>query len=236
MRDGPTVPSDKKRVGDHSPLATRHSPLWLTFAAGFAVVVASGLAYGAWTQRWRKSADLTARAAQLTQLPDEFGPWKGQPAELDADALALAGAEGWWVRRFTDERSGATLLAIILCGRPGPLSVHKPETCYGGAGYEMEGPAIKYTPPEAPGAACWTGKFKEGRAGGQELRIFWSWYADGGWCAADNPRWDFARLPALYKLYVVRETAGRVERLDDDPAADLLRRLLPEASRVLSGP
>ncbi len=54
--------------------------------------------------------------------------------------------------------------------------------------------------------------------------------------ASDNPRWDFAHLPALYKLYVIRETGGRTTTLDDDPAADFLRRLLPEASRVLSQP
>ncbi|HVS37520.1 MAG TPA: exosortase-associated EpsI family protein [Gemmataceae bacterium] len=210
--------------------------LALTFTAGLAVVIASGLAYGAWTQRWRKSASLEARAAKLHELPEEFGPWRGQAADLDPDALAMAGAEGWWVRRFTDERSGATLLAIILCGRPGPLSVHKPESCYGAAGYELQGPASKYTPSGVKSAEVWTGKFKESQTGGRELRIFWSWYGDAGWRAADNPRWDFARLPALYKLYVVRETGGRAGRLDDDPAADFLRRLLPEATRVLSEP
>ena len=83
---------------------------------------------------------------------------------------------------------------------------------------------------------CWTGKFKEDQPGGRELRIFWSWYGDGGLRASDNPRWDFAHLPALYKLYVIRETGGRTTTLDNDPSADFLRRLLPEASRVLSQP
>ncbi len=208
----------------------------LTFAAGLIVVIASGVVYGAWTQRWQKSADLEARAAKLRDLPDEFGRWKGRPAELDAESLALAGAEGWWVRRFTDERSGTTLLVILLCGRPGRLSVHKPETCYGAAGFEVEAPPVKYTPAGAAPDQCWTGKFKEDQPGGRELRIFWSWYGDGGWRASDNPRWDFAHLPALYKLYVIRETGGRTTTLDNDPAADFLRRLLPEASRVLSQP
>ena len=55
----------------------------LTFAAGLTVVIASGVVYGAWTQRWQKSADLEARAAKLRDLPDEFGRWKGRPAELE---------------------------------------------------------------------------------------------------------------------------------------------------------
>ena len=211
----------------------------LTFAAGLAVVIASGMVYGAWTQRWQKSADLEARAAKVRDLPDEVGRWKSQPADIDPGALELAGAEGWWSRRFTDPRTGSQLLVILLCGRPGPISVHRPETCYGAAGYALAAPPIRYTPPlgaNAPPAEFWTGKFKQPQVGGQELRIFWSWYADGGWRAADNPRLTFARLPALYKLYVIRETDGRGERLDDDPAVEFLRALLPGLSRTLSAP
>ena len=210
----------------------------LTFAAGLAVVIASGVVYGAWTQRWQKSADLEARAAKLRDLPDEVGRWKSRPADLDPEALAMAGAEGSWVRRFTDERTGAQVLVILLCGRPGPISVHQPETCYGGAGYALAAPPIRYTPRRgdgAPAAEFWTGKFKQPEVGGQELRIFWSWFGDGAWSAPDNPRLAFARLPALYKLYIIRETDDR-ERLDDDPAADFLRALLPGLSRTLSEP
>src|SRR4051794_5474355 len=112
----------------------------LTFAVGLAVVIASGVVYGAWTQRWQESAALETAVAKLPGLPEQVGPWKGQPAELEQDALEMAGAKGWWVRRFTDERTGTSLLVILLCGRAGPLSVHKPETCYAGAGYDLSSP------------------------------------------------------------------------------------------------
>src|SRR5438067_10588139 len=165
----------------------------LTFLAGLAVVIGSGAVYGAWTQRWQKSADLEAQAAKLRNLPEQVGSWKGEAIDLDDDALAMAGAEGWWVRRFTDERTGSIQLVILLCGRPGPMSVHRPENCYRAAGYVLEAPAIKYTPPSLllsppegedagrPPAELWTGKFKQQEAGGRELRVFWSWYADGAW-------------------------------------------------------
>jgi Protein of unknown function (DUF3485) len=211
----------------------------LTFLAGLAVVIGSGVVYGAWTQRWQKSADLEAQSAKLRSLPEQVGSWKGDSVDLDGDALALAGAESWWVRRFTDERTGSVQLVILLCGQPGHMSVHRPENCYVAAGYALTAPPIKYTPPTAPGTAStefWTGKFKQAEAGGHELRIFWSWYDGGSWRAPDNPRWEFARLPALYKLYVIRETSGRAERLDDDPAIDLMHHLLPEISRTLSAP
>jgi hypothetical protein len=207
----------------------------LTFAAALAVIVASGLVYGGWTQRWQKSAELEARAARLRDLPDKIGPWKGAPAELPPEALALAGAEGSWVRRFIDERTGTSVLVILLCGRSGPVSVHPPEACYGSAGYALEAPPVRYTPPGEAPAEFWSGKFKQPEAGGRELRLFWAWNGDGAWRAPDNPRWTFAHLPALYKLYVIRETGGAAGRPDDDPAADFLRRLLPEAARALGG-
>ena len=209
----------------------------LTFAAGLIVVIASGVVYGAWTQRWQKSADLEARAAKLRDLPDEFGRWKGRPAELDAESLALAGAEGWWVRRFTDERSGTTLLVILLCGRPGPLSVHKPETCYGAAGFEVEAPPVKYTPAGAAPDRVLDRQVQAGRS-----RAVASCASSGPGTATAAGARPTTRagtspiLPALYKLYVIRETGGRTTTLDNDPAADFLRRLLPEASRVLSQP
>ena len=47
----------------------------LTFLAGLAVVIGSGVVYGAWTQRWQKSADLEAQAAKLRNLPEQVGSW-----------------------------------------------------------------------------------------------------------------------------------------------------------------
>jgi Protein of unknown function (DUF3485) len=211
----------------------------LTFAVGLAIVIASGAVYGAWTQRWQESVVLESAIAKLQSLPEQVGRWKARPADLDRDALDMTGAKGWWIRRFTDERTGSSLLVILLCGRAGPLSVHKPETCYTSAGYTLTAAPVHYTirpDSEAAPAEFWTGVFKKPEVGGQQLRIFWSWYGLGAWRGADNPRWTFAHLPALYKLYVIRETNGRPERLDDDPAAEFLRRLLPELSRTLSAP
>jgi hypothetical protein len=69
-----------------------------------------------------------------------------------------------------------------------------------------------------------------------QLRIFWTWFGDGTWRAPESPRLAFAPLPALYKLYVVRELPPRGERSEDDPSLDLLRRLLPALGRALGQP
>jgi hypothetical protein len=205
--------------------------------AGLAVVLLAGVVYGAWTQRWGKSAALEAAAARMDRLPGDVGRWKAAPAEIDPEALRMTGAEGSWVRRYTHERSGAAVTVMLLCGRPGPMSVHRPEHCYRAAGYEPAAPPAPFTfrpAPDAPPAAFWTGRFWAPEPGGPALRIFWSWYADGAWQAPTEPRWAFARQPALYKLYIIHETAGRADRPEDDPAAELLRQLLPELSRALA--
>ncbi len=84
--------------------------------AGLFVVMATALVQGVWTQRWQKSADMEAAIRRLSNAPGDLGSWKAEPVELDADALTAAGAQGSWVRRYTDARSGASVLVILLCG------------------------------------------------------------------------------------------------------------------------
>jgi hypothetical protein len=139
--------------------------------------------------------------------------------------------------RYTDARTGASALVILLCGRPGKMSVHRPEHCYRGAGYEMEAEPVRHTVGDDSPADCWTAKFrKAGPAGAVRLRIFWTWFGDGAWQAPDSPRLTFAPLPALYKLYVVRELPPRPERLEEDPSLDLLQQLLPSLAGALARP
>ena len=63
------------------------------------------------------------------------------------------------------------------------------------------------------------------------LRIFWSWNASKGWSAPENPRWSFASEPALCKLYVIRETWGKVVDPEADPCNEFLAVFLPELDR-----
>jgi hypothetical protein len=115
--------------------------------------------------------------------------------------------------------------------------VHTPDVCYGGAGYEMLGaPARCEVAPAGggPPAEFWVARFrKEGLGERHQLRIFWAWRPWGGaWQAADNPRLAFGRVPALCKLYVVREMTSPDEPLEDDPALGLIRLLLTDLGKV----
>jgi hypothetical protein len=216
-------------------------PRTVGLLAGLAVVLGAGWVHGVWTQRWAKSADLEAAAARMARLPGDLDGWTAEPGEEDHEALAAAGAEGWWIRRYTHRRTGAHVDVVLLCGRGGRLCVHRPEHCYSGAGYEMTASPSRHRvagTDGGPAAELWSARFsKEDLAGTVRLRIFWSWFAGGTWQAPDNPRWSLASLPALYKLYVIRELSpGPVRRPEDDPATAFVDVLVPALTRALGGP
>jgi hypothetical protein len=212
-------------------------PRSIPLLAGLIVVMTTALVQGVWTQRWQKSAIMEAALHRLSYAPGDLGTWKVEPIEFDDEALAAAGAQGSWVQRYTDARTGVSVLVILLCGRSGKMSVHRPEHCYRGAGYEMMAEPMPYKLSVDPPAHCWTTRFrKEESTGNVQLRIFWTWFGDGVWQAPDSPRLAFAHLSALYKLYAIRELPPRQERLEQDPSLDLLRQLLPALAEALTRP
>lgn len=196
-------------------------------------VVSSGVVHGIWTNRWASSAALEQAAARMDGLPWALGDWDGQPTELDERQLAVADVAGHLARRYVNRRTGAVVTVMLLCGRPGPVSVHTPEVCYRGAGHQQVGARRKY-PGVTQGNEFWGTQFEKRRASVPEhLRILYAWNATGAWEASDSPRSHFARAPALYKLYVIRQLPREDEPLEDDPAAEFLRALVPALQKCL---
>ncbi|HJT77773.1 MAG TPA: exosortase-associated EpsI family protein [Gemmataceae bacterium] len=203
----------------------------LPILTGLALVVGVGFVHGTWTGRWSQGAAVEAAVARLPQGPCDLGDWHGEPSAFDPAELAKAGVAGSWVEQFRRRGDGSVVLVMLLCGRPGEIAVHRPEHCYSGAGYEMLGapaPCTLDLAGDAAPAQLWTARFRKPEAAeARELRIFWTWYGGGSWQAPAYPRFAFARYPALYKLYAVREVRGGLGRAEDDPCTDLLDRLLP---------
>jgi hypothetical protein len=209
-------------------------------AVALVVILATGLVHGVWTERWKQAPEITVAGARLAEVPLTLGDWKGANQDLDEDVIRHARVAGYWARVYTNPKTKKSVSAILMCGRAGPIAVHRPNECYGGAGYEMAGAPIAYPvhlEAEAPASDFWTARFrKEEAIAPTYLRIFWSWNANGVWTAAPSPRFDFARTPVLYKLYLLREMGSANERLEDDPCVDLLKVLLPAINGVLGEP
>jgi hypothetical protein len=203
-----------------------------------AILVLAGVVQGLWTGRWHTSAALEEALTRLDAVPLTLGDWHGQALETDAEQREQAEAAGSLYRRYENRQTRATVSILLVCGRPGPVSVHPPDVCFRGAGYEpAAAPARAEVPLDAPGPAAsfWTAEFVKRDAGvSHRLRLYWAWSADGTWATPANPRLAFARVPALYKLYVFREVpSGADSRADDEPCLVFLRQLLPELNHAL---
>jgi hypothetical protein len=209
----------------------------LPLIAGSSLLVASSVVHGVWSNRWSVSDELQHAGARLESLPLQLGDWQGQPSEIDARQLTVAEAAGHVSRHYVHRRSSAAVSLLVLAGRPGPLAVHQPEVCYVGSGFVPLGKKERWNGPadsSVRGSSFWVGRFARTGADPQTLRVIHAWGPAGDWSAADRPRLEFARLPALYKIYVVRQLSTPDEPLDKDPALDFLRVAVPALRRCLN--
>lgn len=204
---------------------------------GIVAVLATGAVHGLWTDRWSLSDEPAASASRMERLALTLPDWDGKDA--GSGTRNLGGAAGHLQRRYVHNRTGKEVTVFLVCGRPGPVSIHTPDVCYGGSGYDMLS-LVKYAPtlgPAAPAAEFQTAQFRKKQAAEQTyLRVFWAWSATGDWSAPDDPRFSFARHAALFKLYLIRELAVPDEPLDEDPCVELMRQLLPALCQSVFNP
>jgi hypothetical protein len=207
---------------------------WLLVLAGFAVILTAGLVHGLWTDRWTSPRAIEEACARLRSFTPALAGWALEDQEMADSTIAKAEVSGYRRWRCVRQSDGQVLTVLLLCGRFGPLSVHTPDVCYGGVGYQVTGKIARTTFPvpglEAP-AELWTAIFrKENNPIAAPLRIYWSWHDSESWKAPDFPRLSFRRALVLHKLYVVHE-------IGDENAQGvgeaLLQQLLPELERKL---
>ncbi len=205
--------------------------------SAFFLLVLSGVSHGLWTGRWGASGELEAAAARCDAVAMTLGDWEGRALELNTRQLEIAEVVGYFSRQYVNRHTGQVVSVLLICGRPGPVSVHTPDVCYGGLGYQVIGKPENrriQAAPNSPEAEYRTARFSNTHQVTPDvLRILWCWRDRGPWSAPDNPRLSFARSPFLYKLYVIRHLAGPDESIEDDPSLDFLQVLLPELQRCL---
>ena len=212
----------------------------LAFALALTLLLAGGLLHGLYAERWVESDELRQAVERVAAAPHKVGDWTGKDLEADPVEFERAGARGYWMRAYTNHRTGASVLVILMTGRAGKMAVHTPEVCYRGAGYDLLGAPAAYpvrTDLAEPLGTFWTARFGKKAGVATDLRLFWAWAGPETWTAADNPRWQFRGAPFLYKLYVSHDGAGPAgARLDADPGTDFLRQFLPELNGQLFSP
>jgi hypothetical protein len=208
----------------------------LLLGSALLLLVGYGFAESLWTHGGQKHEALARAVARLQSVPAVVGDWEGKEMKLDPRQVARAEMSGYVYRRYVNRRSQAAVTVLLVCGRPGPTSLHSPDLCYAGLGYTQAGRSARHTLPKAGAsgeAAFWVGEFHKPGPTPEPLRILWAWNATGAWQAPDHPRFEFGAHAALYKLYAVRELRQAGKALAEDPAVALLNELLPEIHKGL---
>jgi len=207
--------------------------------AGLALIIAGGLAHGLWTDRWGLSNEPAASAEKLDQVARQVGDWIGEDAEgIRATDLAIGEISNFLSRIYKNPLTGNSLRVMMVCGKPGAISVHTPDVCFVGGGQDMLNKQHHeiFLSSAAPPFDCFVAHFRHMDGDQQrKTRVFWSWSADGAWKAPASPRFAFARYRALYKLYVQRPIIHDDDSLDTDYAVDFLKAFIPELDKTLFG-
>ncbi len=202
------------------------------------LVIACGVVHGFWTDRWQnRPAETADAAARMEALPLEIGDWSG--SVLEVKQPQAGDVAGTIERRYQNLRTREEVSVYMVCGRPGPVSIHTPEVCYAASGFVV-GTKSRAAIREH-GGDFWSADAVKSKAGQEtRLRIFWGWNAGKGWTAPDgDPRWTFTtgrHAPVLYKLYVLRDLSASAQSGKEDPCQSFLRALLPEMDRNLIAP
>jgi hypothetical protein len=207
----------------------------LSILAAAAILIASGVVHGLRTDRWGLDPDLEAAAARLDKVADNVGEWHSRPTEMDRRQLKQAEVTAHISRNYVNDRTGASVGVLIVCGRSGPISLHTPDVCYRGQGY-VPGKEDKYevqvgdVPEE-----MWVAQFDKPAAPTFDaLRIYWGWTTDGIVKAPKEPRVAFNDQKVLYKVYVIRKLNSPEETAEKDPSREFLAQFLPELRKALA--
>ncbi len=199
---------------------------------GIAAVVACGVVHGFWTDRWQPATEPAEAAARLNDLPLSIGDWEGQV--IDAKPSAAAGpVSGMIQRRYINRMTGDTVVIAVVCGRPGPVSIHTPDVCYGASGYNV-GQRVRRSISGVNAEFFTADAVLTQAADEKQLRLYWGWSYGAGWMAVDDARQKFPRVPVLHKLYVIRELNGSgAKDGDNDPCQRFIQVLVPALDRAL---
>lgn len=233
------TPPSSNQQSEQPPSDQRKLPAWLAPATAVILVLAGGVAYGILTHRWTRNDDVAEAAAKLPQLPKTIGDWTSEDHKIEQRILDQAGAAGYLSRTY--HLGGHQVSVMILCGSPGPISLHPPTVCFTSAGWELNNQRRTTVSVEKNELGTFqAGNFqKPTTTGPLEMTTYWAWNHDGKWQAPDRPRYAFADAPHLYKIYVSvihprRSTEAEEVKNDagKDTVEDFLKELIPALRKI----
>ncbi len=209
----------------------------LVGAVALVVIAAGAVLQGRISDRWTKttSEKLERFTQRLDAVPTEIGDWIGVDTEVDQEQFAASNCAGCVSRTYQDRRTGQEVSVYLVSGTARHVTIHTPDWCYQGAGYEMRDQPISYNVQCGDREAEFrVARFvKEETTNVSRLRILWSYTDDGNWQGPKWPKPAFAGRPALYKVYLIRSLGEDVPKLSEDPAVEFAKQFIPIVNAAL---
>ncbi len=209
--------------------------LILSLIAITGMTIASGAIHG----RMKSSYD-AAEAADIASLlegiPDQMGDWQlissNELGDYVVDVLECA---GYVLRTYEDEERGQAVTMSVICGPPGPTSVHTAEICYDSRGktIQQERRRVHLETTTGLDEEFWTLTFKSNDIDANLTRVYYAWSAGDRWQAPKQPRISLAKYNYLYKIQLAAVVPAGTDLVAHDPCRDFLRDFVPALSKYL---
>jgi hypothetical protein len=190
---------------------------------------------GMWSERWGDHRELHEMAAQMEKIPLKIGEWQGiDIAGPEKSVLKAAGAVEGFSRLYKNAQN-ETVSVFMICGRLKDMYSHTPEKCYPDAGFDTLTP----TSHEQIDCGGNVSEFaavtfmKADATGNQALRIYYAYGDHGQWAAPERPKWTYAGIWGLYKLYVIVPISSENAGSERNSATEIIRVLVPELNHTL---
>jgi hypothetical protein len=202
---------------------------WLIISSLVAVLAIAGAAEGRFHDGSVAEQALEDAADRMLKLPLQSGRWVAEELPVDPEEMKIAGARAAIVRRYTHTETSEAVTVMMICGPPGPVSVHPPTACYRARGYRLEAEPQKVAVRSGVNLSqeflaaefANSSGYRHDRVG-----ILWAWSTGSDWSVPENPRLSFYRQSALYKLYVTWSRSDQGVNCEDSIPTDFCREFL----------
>ena len=155
---------------------------------------------------------------------------------FDDEVVEMLQCAGHFAREYVNSATGESVRVALLVGPPGPTAVHTPEICYSSRGQTIiERPQPVATRVEKdPDESLWRSGVSRNDLEQNRFSVVYGWTGpDGHWRAADNPRFDHAGDPMLYKIQVAGSLTERTAPEGGDLCQRFLQDFLPALDATL---
>ena len=212
---------------------------FVPFAVVLVVLAVGTLIEGKYSDRWgqAESEKLNEFTDRLQLVPKTIGDWEGVDEEINKEEFKASHCTGCISRNYVN-REGQRVNVYLVSGSARHVTIHTPDWCYVGAGYEMIDDPQQYTIDKVQGVEpqpefLTTVFKKEDPLATHMIRIFWSFSDDGNWRGPRMPKPTFAGRSALYKVYLITELEEVGAKIESNPTLEFVRQFLPILNSVL---